>query len=342
MQHLSHTLLISATVHFCLRNLFLCNKHTLLVMISCSTFNQRGNQKICSFWCQGPWRSHSSNAYNWELGITCEKEKIEGNLGISRQLPVASHRFYFVFSNSRSASICILHCHYDSASCFIFCICICVFICICILFPHSSLYLVPITDSASQFPLFLLQIAPFVSISRFLAAASHCFASTYSSARLQYILSCWSEKSKNIVLHLKDCTCFFLSLFIVSGCSWKTERAESVDIKCQPSSATVNAILPQQLKMLVMTFFAATSPLERLLIPDIRNWLKSFWFVGFSLKCFPSKSISQRSTSSINDLVWDLLARSQRWNLFRENVDKKIQHKTNEQQQTNWKIMMLL
>ena len=52
---------------------FLCNKHTLLVMISCSTFNQRGNQKICSFWCQGPCRSHSSNAYNWELGITCEK-----------------------------------------------------------------------------------------------------------------------------------------------------------------------------------------------------------------------------------------------------------------------------
>ena len=151
---------------------------------------------------------------NWESPVK--------NLGISRLASclVASHRFYFVISNSRSASICILHCHYESASCFIFCIC--VFICICILFPHSSLYLVPITDSASQFPLFLLQIAPFVSISRFLAAASHCFASTYStssSARLQYILSCWSEKSKNIVLHLKDCTCFFLSLFIVSGCS---------------------------------------------------------------------------------------------------------------------------
>ena len=172
----------------------------------------------------GPWRSHSSNAYNWELGITGEKEKIEGNLGISRLASclVASHRFYFVISNSRSASICILHCHYDSASCFIFGICICVFICICILFPHSSLYLVPITDSASQFPLFLLQIAPFVSISRFLAAASHCFASTYStssSARLQYILSCWSEKSKNIVLHSKDCT-MYMFLFVVVHSFW--------------------------------------------------------------------------------------------------------------------------
>ena len=294
--------------------------HTLLVMISCGTFNQRGDQKICCFWCQGPWRSHSSNAYNWELGITCEKEKIEGNLGISRlascqllptdftllsQIPA---RLQFVYCTATMTLPLVLF--FVFVFVFLFAFVFCFHILLCIWFPsrillHSfrsfcfKLHL--LFQSVAFLPPLLIVLLQ--HIQRLQARGFNTF----------FLVGLRKARTLCCTPKIVQCTCFFLSLFIVSGCSWKTERAESVDIKCQPSSATVNAILPQQLKMLVMTFFAATSPLERLLIPEIRNWLKSFWFVGFSLKCFPSKSISQRSTSSINDLVWDLLARSQRW-----------------------------
>ena len=89
---LIRTLLNAAFVthasYLCDNSFLLCNMHTLLVMIPCSTFNQRGNQKICSFWCQGPWRCHSSNAHNWELGITGEKKRLRETL-VFPALPAA-------------------------------------------------------------------------------------------------------------------------------------------------------------------------------------------------------------------------------------------------------------
>ena len=103
---------------------------------------------------------------------------------------------------------------------------LCTFVFVFCVFTNFPLYLVPITDSVSLFPLFLLflQIAPFVSISLFLApliasaaALLDGFASPYSASwrvrsptfQLQYHLSDPAERKSRVncpVCH-KDWNC---------------------------------------------------------------------------------------------------------------------------------------
>ena len=145
---------------------------------------------------------------NWK-----RKDSAQGNHLLylpARQL-FGSHRFCFVISHF---PLCFkFSCQPGTVSHF------CIFshfylyfnqICICILFSHFPLYLVPITDSASLFPLFLLcfQIAPFVSISRLLVPffSSHrcwlvewfCFA-VFSVLAQGLTPSC-----SNLIFHMID------------------------------------------------------------------------------------------------------------------------------------------